>query len=98
MAMLTCGAPGFESVRSTNGNSITATDVAACLVKLDRITYLYALEKFALDVACRTELRELAIIDGFKAGFKLKEGETNKSIAILALMAFEIAISPKNCQ
>ena len=54
MAMLTCGAPGFESVRSTNGNSITATDVAACLVKLDRITYLYALEKFALDGACRT--------------------------------------------
>ena len=98
MAMLTSGAPGFDTIRSTNGNSITATDVASCLVKLDRITYLYALEKFALDGACRTELRELAIIDGFKAGFKLKEGETNKSIAILALMALEIAISPKNCQ
>ena len=98
MAMLTSGAPGFDTIRSTNGNSITATDVASCLVKLDRITYLYALEKFALDGACRTELRELAIIDGFKAGFKLKEGETNKTIAILSLMALEIAISPKNCQ
>ena len=98
MSMLTCGAPGFESVRSTNGNSITATDVAACLVKLDRITYLYALEKFALDGACRTELRELAIIDGFKAGFKLKKGESNKTIAILSLMALEIAINPINCK
>ena len=98
MAMLTCGAPAFESVRSTNGESITATDVASCLVKLDRITYLYALEKFALDGACRTELRELAIIDGFKAGFKLKKGESNKTIAILSLMALEIAINPINCK
>ena len=98
MAMLTSGAPGFDTIRSTNGNSITATDVASCLVKLDRITYLYALEKFALDGACRTELRELAIIDGFKAGFKLKEGETNKTIAILSLMALEIAINPINCK
>ena len=98
MAMLTSGAPGFDTIRSTNGNSITATDVASCLVKLDRITYLYALEKFALDGACRTELRELAIIDGFKAGFKLKKGESNKTIAILSLMALEIAINPINCK
>ena len=98
MAMLTCGAPAFESVRSTNGESITATDVAACLVKLDRLTYLYSLEKFALDGACRQELRELAIIDGFKSGFKLNEGESNKAIAMLALTALEVAINPNTCK
>ena len=98
LAMLTCGAPGFTAIRSTSGDSITANDVAACLTRLDRFTYLYSLEKFSLDGSSRAELDVLAILEGFKQGFKLREGETQLMIAILSLHALRISLTPNKCK
>jgi hypothetical protein len=98
MAMLSAGAPGFDSVRSTSGNSITATDVSACLARLDRMTYLYSLEKFALDRGSRLELNNLAVDEALKMRFKLLDNESNMMVAILALSALEIAINPHKCR
>jgi len=97
MAMLTPGAPSFDAVRSTSGNSITPNDVAACLVKLDRFTYLYSLEKFALDTACRSELNNLAVEEAFGLRFKLGDREDSRMVAILALTALEASINPNKC-
>ena len=98
MAMLTAGAPGFTAIRSTSGDSITANDVAACLTRLDRFTYLYSLEKFSLDGSSRAELDVLAILEGFKQGFKLREGETRQMIAILSLHALQASLTPNKCK
>ena len=98
MSMLTAGAPGFTAIRSTSGDSITATDVAACLTRLDRFTYLYSLEKFSLDGSSRKELNELAISEGFKQGFKLRKEETRLMVAILSLHALQVALTPNKCK
>ena len=97
MAMLTPGAPGFDAVRSTSNNSITPNDVAACLVTLDRLTYLYSLQKFALDTSCRSELNNLAVQEAFDLRFKLSDRDDSRMVAILALTALEVAINPNKC-
>tara|TARA_R110000822_G_scaffold117213_3_gene249313 strand:+ start:87 stop:611 length:525 start_codon:yes stop_codon:yes gene_type:complete len=97
MAMLAPGAPPIDSVRGSGNRGITSTDVAACLIKLDRMTYLYSLSKFALDNNCRSELNLLAVKEAVNSGFKLNEHETNRTTAILALTALEIAIHPNKC-
>ena len=45
LAMLTPGSPELRAdmIRGTSKNKISAGDVAACLVHVDRHTYLYAL-------------------------------------------------------
>ena len=98
MAMLTPGAPGFDAVRSTSNNSITPNDVAACLVTLDRLTYLYSLQKFALDTSCRSELNNLAVQEAFDLRFKLSDRDDSRMVAILALTALEVAINPNKCK
>jgi len=85
------------SIRGTGTNGITGVDVAACLTGLDRHTYLYGLAKYSLDRSVREELSLLAVSEAIQSGFKLETGESNRTIAILALTALEIAINPKNC-
>ena len=97
MAMLAPGAPPMDSVRGSGTSAITSVDVAACLVKLDRITYLYSLSKYALDNNSRKELNALAVIEAIDNGFKLSDGETNRTIAVLALTALDSAINPNKC-
>lgn len=97
MALLAPGAPPIDSVKGSGSEGITATDVASCLIKLDRMTYLYSLSKFALDDNCRPELNLLAVKEAIEIGFKLNEGETHRMVAILALTALHIAIHPNKC-
>jgi hypothetical protein len=97
MAMISPGAPPFDSVRSTSKSKISACDVAACLVGLDRHTYLYSLSKFALDDSGRGELNVLAVKEARECGFKLIKGEGSRTAELLGLIALKLAISPNKC-
>ncbi len=97
MAMLAPGAPPMDSVRSTGLGRLTSQDIAACLTGLDRLTYLYSLSKFALDNNSRAELNALAVKEAIQCGFKLNKEETNRTVAVLALAALEVAINPYKC-
>ena len=98
MAMLAPGAPPMDSVRSTGLGRLTSQDIAACLTGLDRLTYLYSLSKFALDNNSRAELNALAVKEAIQCGFKLNKDETNRTVAVLALAALEVAINPYKCK
>jgi hypothetical protein len=98
MAMLAPGAPPMDSVRSTGLSRLTSQDIAACLTGLDRLTYLYSLSKFALDNNSRAELNTLAVKEAIQCDFKLKQGESNRTVAILALTALEVSINPFKCK
>jgi len=98
MAMLAPGAPPMDSVRSTGLGRLTSQDIAACLTGLDRLTYLYSLSKFALDNNSRAELNALAVKEAIQCGFKLNKEETNRTVAVLALAALEVAINPYKCK
>ena len=98
MAMLAPGAPPMDSVRSTGLGRLTSQDIAACLTGLDRLTYLYSLSKFALDNNSRAELNALAVKEAIQCGFKLNKEETNRTVAVLALAALEVAINPYKCR
>jgi len=99
LAMLTPGAPPMSAeVRGTSGQRITPGDVAACMVHVDRHTYLYALSKYCLDDNSRTELNALAIANVKGLGYVLTENEPEDAVERLGLMALSFAISPSRCK
>ena len=85
-------------VRGTSGQRITPGDVAACMVHVDRHTYLYALSKYCLDDNSRSELNDLAVTDAKNLGYTLTENEPENAIDRLGLMALSFAISPSRCR
>ena len=97
LAMLTAYSPPPDSVRSPSVSSITPCDVAASLSKLDRITFLYALVKYALDYSSWAELQELALEDVKKKNWQIKKRENPKIIQHLAVLALHLSISPTTC-
>ncbi|MGI9340118.1 MAG: hypothetical protein ACR2PP_05735 [Psychrobacter sp.] len=99
LAMLTPGAPPLsaDQIRTTSGAKVTASEVAACMCHVDRHTYLYALSKFCLDDASRTELNTLAIADAQRRGYALNENEPSDAVERLALIALSFSISPSRC-
>jgi len=99
LAMLTPGAPPMSAeVRGTSGQRITPGDVAACMVHVDRHTYLYALSKYCLDDNSRRELNDLAVFAVKNLGYTLTENEPENAIDRLGLMALSFAISPSRCR
>lgn len=99
LAMLTPGAPPMSlEVKGTSGKRITPGDVAACMVHVDRHTYLYALSKYCLDDNSRTELNALAIANVKGLGYVLTENEPEDAVERLGLMALSFAISPSRCR
>ena len=87
LAMLTPGAPPMSlEVKGTSGKRITPGDVAACMVHVDRHTYLYALSKYCLDDNSRTELNALAIANVKGLGYVLTENEPEDAVERLGLM------------
>ena len=97
IAMLSAGSPPLDSIRGSSNTGITSGDVACCLNRVDRLTYLYSLSKFALDDSGRSELNALAIKEASVMGFRLSENESNRTITALALTALEASISPNKC-
>ena len=85
-------------VRGTSGQRITPGDVAACMVHVDRHTYLYALSKYCLDDNSRRELNDLAVFAVKNLGYTLTENEPENAIDRLGLMALSFAISPSRCR
>jgi len=85
-------------VRGTSGQRITPGDVAACMVHVDRHTYLYALSKYCLDDNSRSELNDLAVFAVKNLGYTLTENEPENAIDRLGLMALSFAISPSRCR
>ena len=85
-------------VRGTSGQRITPGDVAACMVHVDRHTYLYALSKYCLDDNSRRELNDLAVFAVKNLGYTLTENEPENAIDRQGLMALSFAISPSRCR
>ena len=99
LAMLTPGAPPLKAdmIRGTSKNKITAGDIAACLVHVDRHTYLYALSKFCLDDEARSELNRLAIAEAQRCHYRVSESEPDDVVIRLALAALNYSISASRC-
>jgi hypothetical protein len=100
LALLTPGAPEIQAdvIRGTAKNKITARDVASCLCRLDRYTYLYALSKFCLDDSSRQELNALSVQSALSCGYAIQETEPDDVISRLGLAALGYAISSSRCR
>ena len=98
IAMLSAGSPPLDSIRGSSNTGITSGDVACCLNRVDRMTYLYSLSKFALDDSGRSELNQLAIKEASIMGFRLTNKESKQTVSALALTALEASISPNRCR
>ena len=96
--MLTAGAPPLESVRGSSSLKVTASDVAACLTRVDRFTYLYGLAKFAGDYGSNPELISLALIAANKHQFERSAKEPKLIIYKLGLMALLLSTRPQLCR
>tara|TARA_R110002073_G_C9351473_1_gene570757 strand:- start:360 stop:908 length:549 start_codon:yes stop_codon:yes gene_type:complete len=99
LAMLTPGSPELrpDMIRGTSKNKISAGDVAACLVHVDRHTYLYALAKFCLDTNAQNELNDLARAEAAAMDYRTEVREPDNVVDRLALVALDYSILPGRC-
>mgnify|MGYP005673044001 CR=1 FL=1 len=99
LSMLTSGSPPIDgdTIRSTAKSRISAGDVASCLCRVDRHTYLYALSKYCLDNSSRDELNALAIEYATTRQFSKQKSEPDDVVERLALASLCYSISPSRC-